>query len=317
MPAMWGGIAAGVGALGGAFLSARGAADVNQASIGASQQAMQDQFIYNNVARNEANAFSAQQAATQRDWAGEQTALARDFNLNEATKNRGFQEWMSNTSYQRAVTDLKLAGLNPMLAYGQGGASSPAGSMATSPVGSSGAAGSASSSVGLSVPHLENRWGLAAGSAANAARAVSEVALLGAQKQFVQAKTQEAESSAGSLDTNTARVKQEMQGWNARLTKLQSEAGMSLMELWDQEQRYNWQRGQGFKYGERLESKYSAELQSLVADAARLSHQAELYRLEIPKSMNEAAQQSSLWMRYVSPYMPDIVKGATAGKLLK
>lgn len=38
-----------------------------------------------------------------------------------------FQRQMSNTSYQRAMEDMRKAGLNPMLAYKMGGASTPQG----------------------------------------------------------------------------------------------------------------------------------------------------------------------------------------------
>lgn len=65
--------------------------------------------LYNNYAVNKQNAFNAV----------------------EAEKQRKYETMMSNTAYQRQAADMAAAGLNPHLAGGQGGSSTPTGVAAT------------------------------------------------------------------------------------------------------------------------------------------------------------------------------------------
>jgi hypothetical protein len=71
--------------------------------------------------------FIGQQQTNQKNWDIANAANAAS--AQQAAAQMAFQERMRETQYQTAVKDMKEAGLNPMLAYSQGGAGTPTGAM--------------------------------------------------------------------------------------------------------------------------------------------------------------------------------------------
>lgn len=120
--------------------------------------------------------------------------LSRHFNSAEAVAQRDWSTNMANTSWQRGVADMKAAGMNPMLAYSQGGAHTPSGAHATASPASAGiASGGRAHPISASM------------------QSASQIEVNTAQADKLRAETDEVKARTPTHQASIERIQQEIQ----------------------------------------------------------------------------------------------------------
>lgn len=311
------------------------------------QQMQQQAWSQSMAGQKDAQAFNSAEAATARQWSEDQSHWAaqwnrdeadqsrrftqsmldqdQSFNASEAQKNRDWQEQMANTSWQRAVGDMEKAGLNPMLAYSQGGAGSGSGAQASIGMGSSaqGSASAGASPMASSgqasgqMTRMENATAASIQSAFRGAE-VSQGLQNGAlQNQKLEADILKTKAdtmlsgvSAGQVSAATDKINAEIDNvkkdWELKeQTRLKS---MTESEYWAANAKFQSEL-QKAQVATELGKPGLIQAQSSLAKINALSNS-----LDIPRQQNEAAAQSSWFKRNVSPYLPDFGSVANGAK---
>ena len=186
-------------------------------------------------------------------------------NIKLGREQMAFQERMSSTAYQRAVGDMQAAGLNPMLAYSQGGASSPVGSM----------------------PQVQNAAAAGVNSAASGmalAQGVQQINQSKAQADLLAAQAAKVRSETMGLDLNTAMLQASIKDreYGGELKRRQGVTELVRLPYIDAQTDLTRAREASVRLG------YDLSKETFSADVARRKAASLLTEMEVPRSKSEA-----------------------------